>query len=117
MAREAPGVSYARALSEMIVIAPNGRTAGGFDAFRLIARVLPALWPVLPLLYVPGAAWIGRRVYKWVAKNRYRLVKCDGVCSLHLMALSRPNLSEEEIARVVTAARAAASATSAAGGN
>ncbi len=108
MAREAPGVGYARALAEMIVIAPDGRTAGGFDAFRMIARVLPALWPVLPLLYVPGVAQVGRRVYKWVARNRYRLVKCDGICSLHLMALSRPNLSEEDIAKVVQQARAAA---------
>jgi len=37
------------------------RTAAGFDAFRRLAWVLPAAWPTIPLLYVPGV-WLGRRV-------------------------------------------------------
>jgi len=104
-----PGVGYTRALREMLVIAPSGKITGGFDAFRTVMRVLPALWILLPVLYLPGAVWIGRRIYKAVARNRYKLVKCDqGVCNLHLMALSRENLDEEEIARVVQGARDAA---------
>ncbi len=101
-----PDVSYTRALREMLVISPGGKVTGGFDAFRTVMRVLPAFWPLLPLVYLPGAAWIGRRIYKAVARNRYKLVKCEqGVCNLHLMALSRENLDEEEIAKVVQAAR------------
>jgi predicted DCC family thiol-disulfide oxidoreductase YuxK len=106
MAREASGVSYRRALTEMIVRTPSGGIYGGFDAFRVVARALPGLWPVLPLLYLPGAGWIGRRIYRWVARNRYRLAKCEsGVCSLHLRALAAAELDEAEIARVVAEAR------------
>jgi predicted DCC family thiol-disulfide oxidoreductase YuxK len=109
MQAEAPGVSYTRALREMIVVSPDGTVTGGFDGFRSIARTLPALWLVLPLMYLPGAAWLGRRAYRWVAKRRFRLVRCDnGVCNLHLQALAKPDISEEEIGRVVQAARAAA---------
>jgi predicted DCC family thiol-disulfide oxidoreductase YuxK len=108
MSREAPGVSYRRALSEMIVRTPSGAIYGGFDAFRATARVLPGLWPLLPLLYVPGVRWVGRKLYGWIARNRYRLTKCDtGVCSLHLKALAAAELDEAEIARVVAEARRA----------
>jgi predicted DCC family thiol-disulfide oxidoreductase YuxK len=109
MAREAPGVTYRQALAEMIVRAPTGAIYGGFDAFRAIARVLPGLWPILPLSYIPGAGWLGRTIYRWVARNRYRLTKCEtGVCSLHLKALAAAELDEAQIARVVAEARQAA---------
>ena len=49
----------------------NPRAAyGGFFAFRALARALPIAWPVLALLYLPGAAWTGVRVYRWVAAGR-----------------------------------------------
>lgn len=108
MQQAMPKVSYTQALREMLVIAPNGKVTGGFDAFRTIAWVLPAAYVLIPFLYLPGVAWIGRRVYKAIARNRYKLVKCEqGVCNLHLMALSRENLDEAEIAKVIQAARAA----------
>jgi predicted DCC family thiol-disulfide oxidoreductase YuxK len=106
MEADVPGVSYTQALREMIVVSPAGRVTTGFDGFRALTRVLPAMWPLRPLMYLPGAAWIGRRVYRWVARRRFRLVKCDNeVCSLHLRALSQPNLDEAEIGRIVQAAR------------
>jgi len=112
MERDLPGVPYARALKELLVVAPGGKITGGFDAFRSLAWVLPALWPVLPLMYLPGVPIIGRWVYQAVARNRYRLVKCDdGVCNLHLMALSKQTLNEDEIAKVVQRAREAAGAS------
>jgi predicted DCC family thiol-disulfide oxidoreductase YuxK len=42
----------------------------GFFAYRRIARALPALWPVLPLLYLPGLSHLGQKVYEHVAANR-----------------------------------------------
>ena len=109
MQRALPQVTYTQALREMLVIAPDGKVTGGFDAFRTIAWVLPAAYVLIPFLSLPGVAWVGRRVYKAVARNRYRLIKCEqGVCNLHLMALSRANLDEAEIAKVIQAARAAA---------
>jgi predicted DCC family thiol-disulfide oxidoreductase YuxK len=42
----------------------------GFLAYRRIARAVPAFWPLLPLLYLPGVSRLGRRVYAQVAANR-----------------------------------------------
>ena len=73
-------------LEEMHVVTPDRKHAyAGFAAFRWIAWRIPVLWFFTPppLLYIPGVPWIGRKVYLWVAKNRYNLVPCkDGVCEL-----------------------------------
>jgi len=71
-------------LEEMHVVTPSRkRSFAGFFAFRWIARQLPALWLIVPLLYLPGVPWIGRKAYLWIAKHRYQLVPCkDGVCQL-----------------------------------
>lgn len=45
----------------------------GFDAFRELARRLPALWPVWALFRLPGAGVAGHPAYRWVARNRYRI--------------------------------------------
>ncbi len=42
----------------------------GFDAYRVIARRVPAAWPILPLLYLPPVAWAGRRLYRRIADTR-----------------------------------------------
>lgn len=71
-------------LEEMHVVTPDRRHApAGFRAFRWLAWRLPLAWPLAPLLYLPGAAWLGGKVYRWVARNRFNLVPCkDGVCHL-----------------------------------
>jgi predicted DCC family thiol-disulfide oxidoreductase YuxK len=130
MEQEVPGVPYARALKEIIVATPgwsmrNGNRAngfaarlrrffvgpkvlGGFEALRRTAWALPALWVLLPFLYFPLVPTVARFVYRAVARNRYRLAACnDGTCELHLRALSKANLDEDEIRRIVTQARAA----------
>jgi predicted DCC family thiol-disulfide oxidoreductase YuxK len=72
-------------LEEMHVVTPDRQRAhAGFAAFRWIAWRVPVLWWLAPLLYIPGVPWLGRRVYLWVAKNRYNLVPCgDGGCQVH----------------------------------
>jgi len=57
------------------VVAADGRVLRGFLAVRLLARCLPALWPLVPLLYIPGAASLGEPLYRLVARNRHRLVR------------------------------------------
>ena len=42
----------------------------GFRAYRRIASATPALWPIVPLLYLPGASRLGSRVYEQIAANR-----------------------------------------------
>jgi predicted DCC family thiol-disulfide oxidoreductase YuxK len=73
-----------RLLEEMHVVTPDRKHAyAGFAAFRWMAWRLPAVCWLAPLLYLPGVPWLGRKVYLWVAKNRYNLVPCkDGVCQL-----------------------------------
>jgi predicted DCC family thiol-disulfide oxidoreductase YuxK len=73
----------ARLLQEMHLLTP-GRTRvyAGYPAFRWMAGRLPPLWLLWPFLFVPGVPWLGQRLYRWVAKNRYNLVPCrDGACT------------------------------------
>ncbi|OUT62357.1 MAG: hypothetical protein CBB71_02075 [Rhodopirellula sp. TMED11] len=56
---------------------------GGGDAIRYLSRRLPLLWPVMPLLHLPGTAGLIRWAYKQVAKRRYQIAgkRSDGpVC-------------------------------------
>ena len=70
----------------MHVLTPDRRQAyAGYRAFRWIAWRLPLTWLVAPFLYLPGVPWLGNRVYRWVAKNRFNLVPCDdGGCKVPL---------------------------------
>ena len=73
----------ARLLEEMHVLTPERRVYHGFAALRWLAWRLPPLWPLAPLLYIPGVPALGQRLYLWVARNRFRLVPCHGgVCTL-----------------------------------
>jgi predicted DCC family thiol-disulfide oxidoreductase YuxK len=44
----------------------------GVDAFRRMLPYLPWGKPLAVFFYLPGSAWISRRVYEWIARNRYR---------------------------------------------
>jgi len=70
----------------MHVLSPDRRaTHAGFYAFRWMAWRLPLTMLAAPLLYLPGVPWLGRRVYHWVARNRFKLVPChDGGCKVDL---------------------------------
>lgn len=48
----------------------GGSVRTGFEAFRFLTWRLPALWPLMPLLYVPGVSHLGRVLYAWIAQNR-----------------------------------------------
>lgn len=78
-----PGISIEDMREEMAVVTPSGLGLRGFFAFREISRRLPVLWPLVPLMYAPGSAWVGTRVYAWVAANRARRL-CEGdACVVH----------------------------------
>lgn len=66
----------------MFVVTADRRVLRGFFGFRRIARSAPLLWPVLPLFYLPGSAWLGPKVYAWVARNRHRFGCASAVCEL-----------------------------------
>ncbi|MBI3088549.1 MAG: DUF393 domain-containing protein [Candidatus Omnitrophica bacterium] len=60
-----------RCHSRMQLVELSGRLSEGFLAFRRMSLRIPLLWPAAPLLYLPGAGWVGRRVYDWVAARRF----------------------------------------------
>lgn len=68
-----PSLTPERCQSEMILLEPNGRVSGGFDAFRRLCRHLPLLMGLSPLAWLPAARWVGTRLYRWVAMHRYLL--------------------------------------------
>jgi predicted DCC family thiol-disulfide oxidoreductase YuxK len=68
--RLAPSLTRAAALRDMHAIR-NGRLTRGFDAYREIAKSLPLGWLMLPLLYLPPVARLGRRWYRAAADRRH----------------------------------------------
>ena len=90
-----------RLLTEMHLLTPDRQRAyAGFAAFRWMASRLPLFWAVWPLLFLPGVPWLGRRIYRWVAKNRYNLVAChDGACALPARPSERSVMNDSNAAR------------------
>ncbi|MCC6572895.1 MAG: DUF393 domain-containing protein [Planctomycetes bacterium] len=100
-----PGVSYADQLKRLYVLRPDGQYFGGFAAVRAMAAVMPLLWPVLPLMWLPGAGWVGHKIYDVIATNRFRYAKCDDeMCSLHLKLVAGKQINDEVIAQVIALA-------------
>jgi len=69
-----------KGMSEMRLELQDGKIYSGFFAFRYISRMLPMLYPMLPLVYFPGAGLLGPYIYRWIARNRY-LFPIRHICS------------------------------------
>jgi hypothetical protein len=70
--RRFPRLSQDACLHDMhVLIGDNGTTTVGYAGYRALAGVLPLAWIVLPLLYIPGANWIGNQIYRRVAASRH----------------------------------------------
>jgi predicted DCC family thiol-disulfide oxidoreductase YuxK len=67
-------------LEEEMYVISRGRAYRGFYGYRVIALKLPALWPLAPWLFLPGAASLGDPAYRSVARNRFKLHQCDAQC-------------------------------------
>jgi predicted DCC family thiol-disulfide oxidoreductase YuxK len=81
-----PDLSLERLQQEMCLIDRQGRRHWGPEAIRYLTRRLRRLWWALPIAYFPGSMWLWRPLYRWVARNRFRLSgkQCaDGTCQLH----------------------------------
>jgi len=73
-------------MSEMRLDLPDGKSYGGFFAFRQLVWILPMLYPMVLIAYFPGSGIVGPCVYRWVARNRsffpvFHVCK-DGQCHL-----------------------------------
>lgn len=68
--RLAPDLRYEDLDRTMHIRLADGSTFTGFEAFRKLSHELPLLWFLLPFLYLPGAAWIGEKIYRRIAERR-----------------------------------------------
>jgi predicted DCC family thiol-disulfide oxidoreductase YuxK len=82
--RDFPEIPRDDLLSQMYVVDRTGQARGGAEAVRHLTRRLPLLWPLAPLLHVPGSLPLWRSLYRFVAKHRYRIAgRCDdGTCRI-----------------------------------
>lgn len=60
-----------KSLAEMRLEMPDGKNYGGFYAFRRLTWILPMLYVMIPIVYLPGSGIIGPQVYGWIARHRY----------------------------------------------
>jgi predicted DCC family thiol-disulfide oxidoreductase YuxK len=79
-----PTIDPHAAQGQMFVLSPDGSLAGGFDAIVALLPALSGLRRIRPLLSPEPVRRVGRTLYRWVARNRYRLggmTTCaDGAC-------------------------------------
>jgi predicted DCC family thiol-disulfide oxidoreductase YuxK len=69
--------------TEMVVIDAGGGLHRGFGGWRAIAVRLPVSAWAAWLMYLPPLDWAGRKLYRWVAANRFSLAHCgDEGCRL-----------------------------------
>lgn len=87
VAERYPDLTHDDLMKQMYVVDQRGRRHGGVAAIRHLSQRLPRLWPLMPLMHVPGSLPVWNWLYRQVAKNRYRFGKTtecnDDACSLH----------------------------------
>jgi predicted DCC family thiol-disulfide oxidoreductase YuxK len=54
----------------MVAVTNSGSLFKGFYAFRRLIWTSPWLWLTVPIFYLPGASFFGKRFYAWIARNR-----------------------------------------------
>jgi predicted DCC family thiol-disulfide oxidoreductase YuxK len=87
--RRFPDLTHEQLMKEMVIIDRHGGRHSGAASIRYLSRRLPLLWPLAPLLHIPLSMPLWRWLYRFIARNRYRIAgkrtQCDdNACSLHL---------------------------------
>ena len=68
-------------LRELHVVTPT-QTLVGWDAVARLARLFGRTWLIGAIGAVPPFSWLGRILYRYVARNRYAVSRCrGGVCT------------------------------------
>lgn len=82
-----PDLSHDDLMLEIYLIDPQRRRYHGVEALRIAAKRIPLLWPIVPLLYVPGSLPLLATGYRTLARWRYKFGRnsaCDdGNCAVH----------------------------------
>lgn len=74
-----PQLDYEVAMRQMHTATPDGQLIGGFEGMRRLLRELPLGAPLWLLLHLPSMNWLGPRVYRFIARHRYRINRFFGV--------------------------------------
>ena len=92
-----PQIDKAEAMRSMQAISHSGNDEGrvytGAEAWAHIGMVLPGWKLIAWILLLPGVQVLARRIYGWIARNRYRWNRkaCeDGTCSVHIPESAQP---------------------------
>lgn len=64
---------------EMLLLLPDGRLKGGVDAYIHLARRVWWAWPLATLARIPGLHFLCRKLYAWVAANRFGISRACGL--------------------------------------
>ncbi|UFT98169.1 DUF393 domain-containing protein [Radiobacillus kanasensis] len=70
---------------ELHILTDKGETYSGYFAIRYMLLQCPLTFLLGACMSIPGAKYVGIPVYRWIARNRYRLFKskCEnGVCKI-----------------------------------
>lgn len=65
-----PREEYGRAIQ---LVGPGGRTWQGADAVEQLLTILPRGRLIAWIFRIPGVRVLADRIYRWVARNRYRM--------------------------------------------
>jgi predicted DCC family thiol-disulfide oxidoreductase YuxK len=87
--RRWPDLTHEQLMQEMVIVDRHGGRHAGAASIRYLSRRLPLLWPLAPLLHIPFSMPLWRGLYRFIARNRYRIAgkrkECDdNACSAHL---------------------------------
>lgn len=74
-------VEVSRLEHEMAAVV-RGRTYFGFSAYRALSWRVPAFWPVVLFLYLPGVGAVGDAIYARIADRRHGICRLDPVPQL-----------------------------------
>ena len=73
-----PDYDHTAMMGEIHVVADD-KLFAGFDGVRRMLRETPLGFPAWMIFSLPGMGWLGPRVYRFVADNRYAINRLFGV--------------------------------------
>lgn len=74
-----PQFDHSAMMGEIHVVTPDGDVYAGFKGTRRLLQAVPLGWPLGLLLHLPGMTWLGQKIYRAIARNRYGINRLLGV--------------------------------------
>ncbi|WP_179134013.1 thiol-disulfide oxidoreductase DCC family protein [Halobacillus massiliensis] len=60
---------------EIHIVTYKKEVKKGFEGMSYLFQKMPLLFPLGLVMNLPGASLVGAPIYRWIARNRYRLFK------------------------------------------